>query len=61
MLFLDAADLHLTTGSVPTRSPDVQMSVQNVSTLQGALPEVCLGHGAQVLPCQPLERGADVR
>ena len=39
----------------PTWFPDVQVSVQHVPTLQRALPEVLLAHGAQVLPRQLLE------
>lgn len=37
------------------------MSVQDVSKLQGALPEVCLRHGAQIPAGQLLKHGADLR
>ena len=50
--------------SVPlvlTRSPDVQMSIQHVSKLRGALSEVCFRYGAQIPPTQLLKHCADLR
>lgn len=49
--------------SVPvvlTRFPDVQMSIQRVSKLRGALSEVCFCHGAQIPPGQLLKHRADL-
>ncbi|TNN73467.1 hypothetical protein EYF80_016257 [Liparis tanakae] len=40
---------------------DVQVSIQHVSKLRGALPEVCFRHGAQIYPADLLEHGADLR
>ncbi len=45
---------------VPTRSPDVQMSIQHVTKLRGALSEVCLCHGAQIPATQLLKHCADL-
>lgn len=44
-----------------TRSPDVEMSVEHVAKLRGALPEVRLRHGAQVPATKSLEQEADLR
>lgn len=46
--------------AVLTRSPDVQVSIEDVPKLRGALPEVRLRHGAQVPARQLLKRGADL-
>lgn len=45
---------------VITRSPDVQMSIENISKLWRSLSEVHFSHGAQIPASQLLKHGADL-